>query len=88
MTRKQTGEATAGADTYQRWFEAEPSGPDTVRATSTYRTVRDGEVVHEVSVQHTQFIVTEAQILADAAQAGLSHYVANDLLVLSHADGQ
>lgn len=84
---KLTGEVTAGANAYQRWVEVQSSGPDSVRTTITYRTLRDGTVVHEVSEQSTHFVVTEAEILAEAAAAGLSHQVASDLLVLSHAAG-
>jgi trans-aconitate methyltransferase len=86
VPRKLMAEATAGANTYQRWFAAERSGPDTLRTVNTYRTIRDGAVVREDSVQRTQFVVTEERVLAEAAETGLRHQVINDLLVLTQGE--
>jgi predicted O-methyltransferase YrrM len=83
VPRRLMAEASAGANTYQQWFEAEPSGPDSLCSTSTYLTLRDGAVVAELSARRTQFVVTQAQVLAEAAAAGLTHRLVSDLIVLT-----
>lgn len=83
VPRRLTAEATAGANTYQQWFEAEPSGPDSLRSTNTYLTLRGGAVVQELSACRTQFVTTEAQVRAETVEAGLSHQLISDLIVLT-----
>ncbi len=87
VPRKLSAETTAGANTYQRWFEAEPSGPDSLYSTNTYLTLRDGAVVTELSTRRKQFVVTEEQVLAEAAGAGLTHRLISDLIVLTQPGG-
>jgi Methyltransferase domain len=76
-----------GRDTYEGWSTAEPSGPDSVRWTMTYRICRDGDIRHETITNFDWWTVSADDIAEETAVAGLSCEPADaDLLVLRRAD--
>jgi SAM-dependent methyltransferase len=61
-----------GADTYEGWSAAEPSGPDSLRWTMTYRITRDGQAHHEAVTHFDWWTVSADDVAAEAGAAGLA----------------
>jgi SAM-dependent methyltransferase len=74
-----------GPDSYEGWAAAEPSGPDSVRWTMTYRITRDNQVRYETVTHFDWWTVSADDITDEAHSAGLTCHPADaDLFVLRH----
>jgi hypothetical protein len=72
-----------GPDTYEGWAAAEPTGPDSVHWTMTYRITRDDQVRHEAVTHFDWWTVSADDVATETRLAGLSCQPAqSDLLVL------
>jgi SAM-dependent methyltransferase len=72
-----------GADTYEGWAAAEPTAPDSVRWTMTYRITHHDEVRHQAITHFDWWTISADDIAAEATAAGLTCRPADaDLYVL------
>lgn len=61
-----------GALDYEGWSEAEPVGERTLRWTMTYRVLSEGELVDEVHWSSSFHTVSQDDVAAETAEAGLT----------------
>ena len=57
--------ATMGRNTYERWRQTVPVKDGRVEITNTYRTVRDGEIVREVTTRIAPFSLDEELVVSE-----------------------
>jgi SAM-dependent methyltransferase len=85
VAERLSASVTIGDHVYERWYSAQPVSPEAVLVCTTYRVRRDGRLVDEQQVSRTGWVVSEAEILAEASDAGLAcEVVDEDFVRLSH----
>ncbi|GAA2324621.1 class I SAM-dependent methyltransferase [Streptomyces cuspidosporus] len=65
---------TVGDLTYEGWASAEPSGDHRVTWHMTYRTLRQGRALSEVTVDYAWWVLDEIELARELAEHGLTPY--------------
>jgi SAM-dependent methyltransferase len=78
VAERMSASVTVGDHVYERWYAARPVSPEAVLVRTTYRVRRDGRLVDEQQVSRTGWVVSEAEIIAEASDAGLACEVADE----------
>jgi len=86
VPRSRFARERVGQLVYEGWQQAEPAGPDVLRWTMTFRTLRDGQPIAETVAEHPYRTVGRDELAAVARRAGLQLEPADAGLVVLHAD--
>lgn len=88
VERKLSASATMGRQEYQRWFAATPLDDGRVEITNDYLTLRDGEVVREVSTRVRPYGLSEDTIVDEipVGSFGIEEIDERYLAVRRHPD--
>lgn len=86
VPRSRFARERVGQLVYEGWQQAEPAGPDVLRWTMTFRTLRDGKPIAETVAEHPYRTIGRDELAAAARPRGLHLEPADEGLVVLRSD--